>query len=137
MSVLAPFVSRAAEDFIRATSEAAYEKARELLQTLRTRWSGDKEASDDLERFVERPERYAPVLGDLLEEKLAEDPSLAATLKRLLDELGPTLLVVQELDEAKRVLGLDVKEMRSGTATVEQRIGKGEDITGGRFGSVG
>ncbi|MDQ3795466.1 MAG: hypothetical protein M3316_07335, partial [Actinomycetota bacterium] len=81
----------------------------------------------------EKPERYAPVLEDVLNEKLAEDKELAAVLSTLLNEMGPSLEVVQQMEEGRRVMGLEAEEMAGGKATVRQDIGTGEDVTGARI----
>ena len=102
-----------------------------MLAALKAKWTGDEEATDALTRFEEKPERYAPVLEDVLNEKLAEDKELAV-LSTLLNEMGPSLEVVQKMEEGRRVVGLESEEMAGGSATVRQDIGRGEDVTGAR-----
>ena len=97
-----------------------------MLAALKAKWTGDEEATDALTRFEEKPERYAPVLEDVLNEKLAEDKELAV-LSTLLNEMGPSLEVVQKMEEGRRVVGLESEEMAGGSATVRQDIGRGED----------
>jgi hypothetical protein len=137
VAVLAPYVAVGAQEFARNVGKEAYEKAKTMLAALRTKWSGDKEAEDALSRFEEKPERYAPVLEDVLREKLAEDKELAAVLSTLLNEMGPSLEVVQKMEEGRRVMGLEAEEMTGGRATVNQEIGTGEDVTGARIRRIG
>jgi tetratricopeptide (TPR) repeat protein len=85
--ILMAYVSMEAEEFARKFSSAAYENTRTLLSTLQERWSKDKEAADNLARFTEKPERYKPVVEDILQEKLAEDQHLTTALSRLLHEV--------------------------------------------------
>jgi hypothetical protein len=108
-----------------------------MLAALRAKWTGDEEATDALTRFEEKPERYAPVLEDVLNEKLAEDKELAAVLSTLLNEMGPSLEVVQRMEEGRKVTGLEAEEMSGGRATVNQEIGRGEDVTGARIRRIG
>jgi len=137
VAVLAPYVVVGAQEFARNVGKDAYEKARTMLAALRAKWTGDEEATDALTRFEEKPERYAPVLEDVLREKLAEDKELAMVLSTLLNEMGPSLEVVQKMDEGRRVTGIEAEEMAGGRATVNQDIGTGEDVTGARIGRIG
>ena len=137
VAVLAPYVAVGAQEFTRNVGKEAYEKAKTMLAALRAKWSGDKEAADALTRFEEKPERYAPVLEDVLREKLTEDKELAAVLSTLLNEMGPSLEVVQKMEEGRRVTGLEAEEMTGGRATVNQDIGTGEDVTGARIHRIG
>ena len=130
MAVLLPFITKGAEEFATKVGDAAYEKAKALLSTLKQRWLGDKEATESLVRFEEKPERYKMVLEDILQEKLAEDHDLAAQVARLLQEMGPTLEIIQQMEEGKDILGLKAKELRKGRYRVTQDIAKGEGITG-------
>src|SRR6266702_483262 len=134
VAVLLPFVSKGAEEFASKIGDAAYEKAKNLLATLKQRWSGDKEATESLMRFEEKPERYKPVLEDILVEKLTEDHDLAAQVARLLQEMGPTLEVIQQMEEGKNIIGIKATEMRRGRARVTQDITKAEGVTGAEFG---
>jgi len=137
VAVLAPYVAVGAQEFTRNVGKEAYEKAKTMLAALRAKWNGDKEAADALTRFEEKPERYAPVLEDVLREKLTEDKELAMVLTTLLNEMGPSLEVVQKMEEGRRVTGLEAEEMTGGRATVNQDIGHGEDVTGARIRRLG
>src|SRR5436853_2618813 len=97
MAVLLPFVSKGAEEFASKVGDAAYEKAKTLLTVFKQKWSGDKEATESLALFEKKPQRYQAVLEDILQEKLAEDHDLAALVVRLLQEMGPTLEIIQQL----------------------------------------
>ena len=133
VAVLAPYAAMGAQEFAKSVGKGAYEKAKGMLAILRAKWTADEEATDALTRFEEKPERYAPVLEDVLKEKLVEDEELAAVLSTLLNEMGPSLEVVQKMEEGRRVIGLEAEEMAGGRATVNQDIGTGEDVTGARI----
>jgi hypothetical protein len=137
VTILAPYVAMGAQEFAKSAGNSAYEKAVGLLGTLKARWAGDEEAAQTLARFEEKPERYQPVLEDILSEKLARDDELAAELATLLDEMGPGLEVVQKMEQGRRVTGLEAEEMGGGRAKVAQDIGRGEDVTGARIGRIG
>ena len=137
VAVLAPYVAVGAQEFVRNAGKDAYEKAKTMLAALKAKWTGDEEATDALTRFEEKPERYAPVLEDVLNEKLAEDNELAAVLTTLLNEMGPSLEVVQKMEEGRKVTGLEADEMTGGRATVDQEIGTGEDVTGAKIRRTG
>jgi hypothetical protein len=137
MTVLMPYASMGAQEFVKSAGKSAYEKAQSLLGTLRARWSGDKEATETLARFEEKPERYRPVLEDILKEKIARDEELAARLATLLEEMGPNLEVVQRMEEGRRITGLEADQMSAGRARVTQDIDRGEDVTGARIRRIG
>jgi len=86
MALLAPFVAKGAEEFARTAGKAAAEKAGALLRTLRERWSKDDEAKDALTKFEQKPERYRPVVEDILTEAVKADPAFAQALSQI---LGP------------------------------------------------
>ena len=137
MTVLMPYAAMGAQEFVKSAGKEAYEKAKTLLGTLKARWAGDEEATDAVARFEEKPERYQPVLEGILEEKLARDEQLAAELATLLEEMGPSLEVVQRMEEGRRITGLEAQQMSGGRARVRQDIGRGEDVTGARIGRIG
>jgi hypothetical protein len=137
MTVLMPYAAMGAQEFAKSAGKEAYEKAKSLLGTLKAKWAGDEEATDAVARFEEKPERYRPVLEGILEEKITQDRELAAELATLLEEMGPSLEVVQRMEEGRRITGLEAQQMSGGRARVRQDIGKGEDVTGARIGRIG
>ena len=137
VAVLAPYAAVGAQEFAKNVGKEAYEKAKTMLAALRAKWARDEEATDALNRFEEKPERYAPVLEDVLKEKLAEDKELAAVLSTLLNEMGPSLEVVQKMEEGRKVTGIEAEEMAGGSATVNQDMGRGEDVTGAKIRRIG
>ena len=137
MTVLMPYAALGAQEFVKSAGKDAYEKAKSLIATLKARWAGDEEAADTLARFEEKPERYQPVLKDILEEKLSQDKELAAELATILHEMGPTLEIIQQMEEGRRVTGLEAEQMSGGRATVRQDIQRGEDVTGARITRIG
>src|SRR5215213_1538018 len=137
ITVLMPYAAMGAQEFAKSAGKEAYEKAKTLLGTLKARWAGDEEETDTIARFEEKPERYRPVLEGILEEKITQDRELAAELATLLEEMGPSLEVVQRMEEGRRITGVEAEQMSGGRARVRQEIGRGEDVTGARIGRIG
>lgn len=130
MTILLPFVSQGAEEFASKVGDAAFEKAKSILTTLHAKWSGDKEALNSLTRFEEKPARYQVVLEDILQEKLAQDQDLSATLSHLLQEMGPTLEVIQQMEESRGVTGVRARQIQAGTVKVLQDAKIAENTIG-------
>ena len=137
MSVLMPYAAKGAEEFAKSAGADAYQKVTRLLGILKIRWSGDKEATDTLAHFEEKPERYQAALKDILEEKLAQDKELAEELRNQLNGMGPELNIIQQMEEGWKVTGLEAEEMTEGRAKVRQDIQRGEDIMGARIRRIG
>jgi peptide subunit release factor 1 (eRF1) len=76
-------------------------------------------------------------LEDILQEKLAQDKDLVDELTQLLNEMGPTVEIIQRMKEAEEVIGLEAQEMAGGQARVEQEMDKGKKITGAKIDRLG
>src|SRR5260221_482645 len=62
MAILLPLVSKSAEEFATQVGDAAYDKAKSLLSTIKQKWSRDKEATETLVRKLHhRPEWQTPL----------------------------------------------------------------------------
>lgn len=130
MSILMPYVAKKAEEFIKIAGKAAYNRAQKLLATLKAKWAGDKEATDQLALFEQDPNRHWQAVEDTLTKRLAKDRNLAAELKQVIEQMGPKLTVIQEMDEAKEVIAARIRHVVKGTVDITQRAKKGEDVTG-------
>jgi hypothetical protein len=97
VAVLTLYVAIGAQELTKAAEKEVSEKAKGMLAALRAKWAGDEEATHALTRFEKKPERYAPVLEDVLKEKLAEDKELEMMFATLLSEMGPSLRVVRKM----------------------------------------
>ena len=137
IAILLPYIKKGVEKFARVAGENAAEKAKSLLNTLKARWKGDKEATENLERFEEKPERYQFVLKDILKEKLAEDKDLAADLAEILNALGPTLDVIIKMKEAENVTGVKIGEFTDGKISSKIDIEIGKNIRGAEIDYLG
>lgn len=137
MAVLTPFVKKGVAEFGRAAGQAACDKAEQLLGYLKGKLAGDPAAASNLEKFEKKPEVYQPVIEDVLKEKVAAEPAFAAELETRAKELGPVLVIIQELEKADRSVGLHADELKSGNVSVTQKIKDGTDVTGARIGRIG
>lgn len=137
ISILAPYLTKGAEEFINTAGKDAYEKAKGLFAFLKKRWMNNREASDALVRFEEKPDRYKPVLEDILNENLAKEKSLYDELSIIMKKMGPTLIVIQEIQEADEVVGLVSHTSSTSKAAIRQKIGKAKTVIGAEFDSQG
>src|SRR5207302_1557174 len=97
----------------------------------------DKEATESLVLFEKKPQRYQAVLEDILQEKLVEDHDLATQMVQLLQEMGPTLEIIQQMEEGKDIVGLKAREMKGGRARIVQEMTQAEGVTGAEFDTLG
>ena len=135
LAVLMPYVSKGVKQVLETAGEVAHEKLGKLLTTLKTRFSGDEEAAEVIEKFEEKPERYRPVVQDILEEKLKEDEAFASDVAQQVSDIR--LHITQIMKEGKDVTGLALGEFLQGDVTVIQRIDKGEGVTGAKIDRIG
>jgi hypothetical protein len=137
LSVLVPYVAKGGEEFAKEAGKAAFEKAKSLFQSLKTKLAGDKEASTVLENFEQKPARYQKILDDVLREKLTQDPALAADLEKHLKEMGPELEIIQKMKVGEKVTGLEADEMTGGGVKINQDIEQAKDVTGAKIKRIG
>ncbi len=137
MTVLMPYVTKGAEEFAKAAGDVAFRKAKGLIDTLRAKLAGDKEASESLTRLEEKPERYKPVVEDVLKEKLSQDTALAAEVERQLKDMAPELEIIQRIKGGEAVTGLEADEVTGGRVKVTQDIEQGKNITGAKIKRLG
>lgn len=137
VDVLVPYVTIGAKEFVRTAGKDAYEKAKGLFETLKMRWSEDKEASEALEKFEKKPGRYQPVIEDVLKEKLDNETGLADELQKILNNMGPEIEIIQKMAVAEGIVGLETDEMVSGKVKVEQEFNEGKDVIGARIKRIG
>jgi hypothetical protein len=137
LTALTPYLAKGSEEFIKAAGKDVYEKTKNLLVMLKTRWKNDREATDALTRYQEKPQRYEPVVKDILEEQLAKDNDFAAVLSSLLFEIGPQIEVRQRMKDAIDVTGLEATEMSRGDVKVAQEIDTATNVTGAKINHIG
>jgi hypothetical protein len=137
IAILRPYAAKTAQEFINTAGTVGYEKAKALLERLRTRWSGDAGSKVILENFEQQPEQFEPAMNAILQQQLAQDAELREEVARTVEELGPVVEIFQRMDEAENVTGLTADEVAGGRVSVTQDIGRGTGITGARLGRIG
>ncbi|MCJ7445054.1 MAG: hypothetical protein MUO26_11110 [Methanotrichaceae archaeon] len=137
ISILMPYAKLGADEFIKTAGKDAYEKAKGFANWLKESLSGDKEASLALENFEKNPDRYHPVLKDILDEQLKTNNDLREELREIITDMGPELIIIQRMKEAKKVTGLDADFIASGKAVVVQESETAENMTGVRAKRIG
>jgi hypothetical protein len=108
-----------------------------LASLLQKWWRGDPVATAAVENFSKDPKRYGNSLSGLLASDLVHDKSLAAELRKLLDNLGPQVEVIQKMEIARGVTGADIRSLVRGTVRVEQDFKSAKDSTGVKIDKVG
>ena len=140
VAYLVPYVKKGAEEFAGDVGKAATGKVKNLLNALKTRLSGDKEATDQLIYFEKDPETYKSVLETILQKRLDQDTDLAAELEILIKEIketSPNLEVYIKMTEGEDVTGMKAKEMKKGKAKVDIGIVKGKKVVGVEIDRIG
>lgn len=140
IAILTPYVKKGAQKIIDEAGEVAKKKIGELLDTLKKRFSGDKEATDQLEYFEKDPETYKPVMEKILQRRMGEDQTLVEELGKLLKEIedaDPNLKVVIKMDKVDKAVGAEVGHLKDGTVEVDMEIKEGNDITGAKVDKIG
>ncbi len=137
MSVIMPYVTRGAKDFINMAGDVAYNKAKLFMEKLKARLAGDEEATNNLNLLEKKPQRYENVVESILQEKLNEDKDLAAELEKLLHDFGPELSIIQKMKVGRGVTGLEADEVTGGRVSIEQHIEQAENVIGTRIKRIG
>lgn len=137
MSLLVPYAASTAQDFINTIGELGYEKAKTLLNKLKAKWSGDTGSSVILEKFENEPEQFKAAMEAILQQKLSQDQTLVEELSKMMIEMGPTLEIIQRMDEAENITGLEAQEMSRGKVSIEQDVKKAKNLTGAKIDRIG
>jgi hypothetical protein len=137
ISILTPYVTKGAKELIETVGEVAYEHAKKLFNTLKTRWSADPVASDSLTRFEKKPEIHSPALQEIVEERLKTDPQLSQEVSQTVKDIGPKLDILVKLTKGQDVTGLDAGNIKRGDVKVTLDIGDGTNIVGARIKDLG
>lgn len=139
-ALLAPYLKKAAEDFVGEAGNYVQEKAKLLWQKLRAKLDGDPPAKEALDRFEADPGAHGEAFQAKLEEKIAQDPPLSDELSSELAEIkrnAPYVRVVQKMGEAEDLVGVKAKRLKRGTVDVTQDVDKAKNVTGGEFDEIG
>jgi hypothetical protein len=90
MAILVSFLSKPAESLAREAGEAAWNKAGELVDAIRSRLVAQEDDyyQQTMERFEQKPESRQGAMQEVLVELLDEDPQFAQSLSQLIRELN-------------------------------------------------
>lgn len=137
ISLVAPYLAKGAEEFAKSAGKAAFEQCKALAGRLQRWWSSDPVAAAAADNLPKDPQKYGKLLGELLSTDLAKDPAFAKDLRKLVEDLGPSVEVVQNMEIAHGVTGADIGELVTGTVRVQQTIGDAVNVTGFKANKVG
>ena len=137
ISIIGPYIMKGADAFVNEVGQSACDAAQSLLDRIKKKFGDDDEATGAIENYEAKPQRYEPVVEDILQTKLGEDEAFANDIASIVENMGPVLSIVQKMDVGQNVTGLSAKEMRSGQATVQQEIKQGTNIVGASFEKLG
>src|SRR4051812_38690432 len=93
MGALLQVAGKIGEGALGAVEDAARETASGVFAKIKTWWSGDPSASDDLAKFRAEPDIYQPVVEARLVRKLSDDRAMQNELAALLANAGPQVEV--------------------------------------------
>ncbi len=125
LAPLAPYLAKAGEQVAKDIGSDVWTGAKKLVETIRDKFKGQREAESTLENFIQNPERHRAALTDILREQLEADPSFATEVRRLVD--SPPL---QEVIIRAGGLGLDITQRQTVGPAGEQRVEIGKDAAG-------
>lgn len=140
VTLLTPFVKKAMEEFSGKAGDAVFDKTRELYHKLKAKFTGDDFADGTLKRFEKDPDKYAAYLEDVVQEQLQKNEDLSQEFAQLLEQiqqLGPTITVVQKMIKARNVTGVDAGDIIKGSVDVQQGMDDAENVTGVKVTTVG
>lgn len=140
VGMLVPYFKKAMEEFSGEAGKAVFEGVRGLWGRVVKLLEPDPQASGVATRFQTQPETFAAALTEVLREKLRAQPELLGDLIANLHDIrakGPSVRVVQEVDKAVGISGVQADAMKRGTVEVTQRVRDAQQIEGAKFGTLG
>jgi hypothetical protein len=132
VALLTPFAQKAATEYASAAGRAVWEKTEALVGWLRHRLPSANPAAVELQRFAGSTQQ-GPALEAALASALAEDPELLVEVTRRLSEIraaGPSVRVVQRVNEVTDLQGVRARNLRRGDVEVEQDVERAGNMTG-------
>lgn len=137
VAILRPYVAKTATEFISTVGQTGHDRAKALLDRLRSRWAGDVGSTVVLDQFEQDPDTFERPLDAILQRQLADDSEFREEVESAIEELGPTLEIFQRMGVGENVTGLEADELARGKVSVRQEIDQGSGITGARLGRIG
>jgi hypothetical protein len=137
ISILTPYVTKGAKELVETAGQLAYDHAKKLFNTLKSRWSADPVAADSLSRFEKKADVHGPVLKEIVEERLKTDQQLFEEVSQTVKDLGPRLDILVKMAEGEDVTGLRAKNVTRGDVKVSVDVGKGKNVKGADIENLG
>lgn len=135
--MITPYLVKGGEAFAEEVGKATYQKVTDLVHRLEAWWKGDPVAQAAASAVPANPELNAKRLGGMLDDAFEGDPAFVADVRRLMDDLGPEVKVIQEMKLANGVTGAEIGRMISGRVTVTQTIDEATNVTGFKADEIG
>jgi hypothetical protein len=132
-ALVAPYLRKAGEEFAGEAGQYVQKKAGELWSKLRAKFDPDPRTKAVLDAFEANPDPGSDEFKGAIEEKATSDQPWSDELAAELTEIkrrARSVLVVQRMDEAERVVGIEGKRIRSEKVEVQQDIKKATDVIG-------
>jgi hypothetical protein len=136
IALLGPYLAKAGAEFAGEAGKAAWGLAGRLLGRLRSAVRDKPPDRQALEEFAEGNDGSAAPAQAMLQRVLQSDPELAAEIGQLLaqvKQLGPSVVVVQRVEEAEDAVGVEARRFIKGSVEVTQEMKKAKNITGVRL----
>jgi hypothetical protein len=134
VTLLSPFVRKAAEEFSGEVGKKIWATTARLFSGLKEAFTADRKATEVLSRYERDPESERDALSDVLAARMGADAGLAAMVEAAITEakrVGGELRVVQKVVEAERVVGLRARRLDPGRSVdVDQDVKHVTEVTG-------
>ena len=142
VAVVTPLVMKGAERIAEELGGYAADKIKGVLNSLKSRFSKNKEAEESLQRFEEKPDRNnAVVVKDYLQEELEKDKEFATELQNLLADVKkskPDIEVYIKNVSSKVVRGFDLGTVETGKFKADiQDVHGADEVIGYKAEHVG
>jgi len=119
-SLLTPYLLKKGKEAVQSIGNDAFAKTEEFLETLRKKWFNDKDSSDTLKKYEEKPETQDAFKGTL-EEKMKNNPELVEYAKNFVGNTGPQLIVNFEAGTVDDSTIARIKSIASGNVKIDMK----------------
>lgn len=137
VSIIVPYVTKGAEEFMKGAGKDAYEKTKAFFDYLKKRISANKKATSIMTRFEEEPENYWTKIESILQEEVEQDSVFAIELSNQLKTLEPYIEIIQKMKTGEDVIALEADGMTSGKVYINQEIDDAKGVKGAVVKKIG
>jgi hypothetical protein len=134
VAIISPLIMKGAEKIAEELGGYAAERIKGVLDSLRTKFSKNREESESLRHFEEKPDRVnAAVVKDYLQKELENDKEYAVELGRLFKDIKqakPDIEVYIKNATGKIITGIDLELVEGGEFKAYMEGIEGDNITG-------